>query len=46
MIKLIALFLLCVYNLTLLGGTAYLVTVWQWSPYWFIVAILLLGKSK
>lgn len=46
MIKFIPIIIVCLYNLTLLGGTAYLVTVWNWDPYWFIVTIFSLGRTN
>jgi len=45
-IKIYAYLILAVYNLTLMAGTAYLVSIWNWSPYWFIATFLLLGRTK
>ena len=30
------------YNLCIMGGTAYLVADYDWSPAWFLLALLLL----
>ena len=30
------------YNLCLVTGTAYLVAVYDWSPWWFLLTLLLL----
>lgn len=32
-----------IYNLVLLGGTAYLVTTQNWSAWWFLLTVLLLA---
>ena len=34
------LFMLLVYNLSLLAGTAYLVQVHSWSPWWFLLNVV------
>lgn len=46
MIILIPFILVFLYNMILIIGTAYLVTVWNWNPYWFIATFLLLGRTK
>jgi hypothetical protein len=39
--------LVIVYNLTILGGTVYLVAEKDWSPWWFVLSVLLmLSKTK
>jgi hypothetical protein len=35
-----------VYNLILLGGTAWLVTYQGWSAWWFVLTVLLLASGK
>lgn len=35
-----------IYNLTLLGGTAWLVGWQGWSAWWFLLAVLLLANGK
>jgi hypothetical protein len=30
------------YNLALVAGTAYLVAIFDWSPWWFVLTFLLL----
>jgi hypothetical protein len=30
----------CVYNLILVAGTAYLVQVFDWSPWWFVLTLV------
>jgi hypothetical protein len=32
---------LFVYNMTLLGGTAYIITFHGWSPWWMLMPLLL-----
>jgi hypothetical protein len=34
------------YNLTILGGTAYLVAEHNWSPWWFLMTVMLLASSS
>jgi hypothetical protein len=34
------------YNLSIIGGTAYLVAERGWSGWWFLFAIILLGNAK
>lgn len=34
------------YNLTILGGTAYLVVEHNWSPWWFLMSVMLLAGSS
>lgn len=46
MIKIITILLLVIYNLTLLVGTAFLVQVYDWSPWWFLFTVLILGNYK
>lgn len=41
-----SLILVVFYNLTILAGTAYLVQVYDWSAWWFLLAVMLLGNSK
>jgi hypothetical protein len=31
------------YNLSIVAGTAYLVAVYAWSPWWFLLAFMLLN---
>lgn len=37
---------LVVYNLTILGTTVYLVQFCGWNPWWFLLAVCLLGSKK
>lgn len=30
------------YNLAIVGGTAYLVAVYDWSPWWFLAALVIM----
>jgi hypothetical protein len=32
------------YNLCLVAGTAYLVAVYDWSPWWFLLTVVLLSN--
>jgi hypothetical protein len=34
------------YNLAILAGTAYLIVQYDWSPWWFLLSVLLLGNYK
>jgi hypothetical protein len=34
--------ILTIYNLCIIGGTAYLVEVHKWSPFWFVATIIFL----
>jgi len=39
--------LVIVYNITILGGTVHLVAEREWSPWWFLLAVMLLStKTK
>mgnify|MGYP001408551679 CR=1 FL=1 len=40
------LLLVALYNLMILAGTAYLVQVYEWSAWWFMLAVLLLVSYK
>jgi hypothetical protein len=37
--------LVIVYNLTILIGTVYLVAERDWSPWWFLLSVLLLASK-
>jgi hypothetical protein len=37
--------LVIVYNLTILIGTVYLVAERDWSPWWFLLTVLLLASK-
>lgn len=43
---LLAIFLVIVYNLTLLTGTVYLIAERDWNPWWMMLTIFLLGNYK
>ena len=32
------------YNLLLLAGTSYLIIEYQWSPWWFLLTVMLLAN--
>jgi len=36
--------LIICYNLFLVCGTVYLVQVYDWSPWWFLLTVMLLGS--
>jgi hypothetical protein len=38
--------MLMVYNITLLSGTAYLIIQYNWSTWWFLLTVMLLGSDK
>lgn len=33
-----------IYNLILVAGTAYLVALYDWSPWWFVLTIALMAN--
>ena len=41
-----ALLVICVYNLLILVGTAYLVEYREWSPWWFLLSMCCLFTLK
>ena len=43
---LLAIALVLVYNIVILGGTVYLVQFWDWSPWWFLLSVILLASKK
>jgi hypothetical protein len=42
----LAIFFVLVYNVTLLAGTAYLVTVYNWSGWWFLLTLCCLTEVE
>jgi hypothetical protein len=42
----LAIVMMCVYNLTILAGTAYLVDERGWSPWWFLFAVMMFVYTK
>lgn len=36
--------IVAIYNLILVAGTAYLVALHDWSPWWFLLTVLLLAN--
>jgi hypothetical protein len=38
--------LVIVYNLTILGGTVYLIDERDWSPWWFLISVGLLASKS
>jgi hypothetical protein len=44
--ELVAIFLVLLYNLIILGGTVYLVGEKDWSPWWFLLSVLLMTGFK
>ena len=43
---LVALSLIILYNLTVLGATVFLVQEYDWSPWWFLLSVMLLLTMK
>lgn len=37
---------ICVYNLILVAGTAYLVAVDDWSPWWFLLTVAFMFQIR
>lgn len=42
----VAIFLMLLYNLTILVGTVYLVSEKDWSPWWFLLSVMLMMSFK
>ena len=42
----VAIFLIVMYNLTLLTGTVYLIAERDWNPWWMLLTMFLLGNHK
>lgn len=42
--EMVAYILIICYNLFLVCGTVYLVQVCDWSPWWFLFTVMLLGS--
>lgn len=42
----VAIILVLLYNLTVLGTTVYLVQEYDWSPWWFLLSVMLLLTMK
>lgn len=38
--------IICLYNLILVAGTAYLVALHDWSPWWFLLTVIMLHTGK
>lgn len=37
---------ICVYNIALVAGTAYLVQAFNWSPWWFLLTAMFAGSFE
>ena len=46
MVNNIALLIVALYNVGLLAGTAYLIIEYDWSAWWFLLTIAILGTHK
>jgi hypothetical protein len=44
--KTIDIFLVLCYNLTIVAGTAYVVQFYDWSPWWFLLAVMMMLNFK
>lgn len=42
--KVLTILILCLYNLALMAGTAWLVVEHEWSPWWFALSVCILGS--
>ena len=42
----LAILLMVVYNLTILGGTVYLIQFYEWNPWWILLAVLICVNYK
>ena len=44
--EVLAIFFILVYNISLIGGTVYLIDARGWSPWWIILPILMMLDFK
>lgn len=42
----VAIILVLFYNLTVLGATVFLIQEYEWSPWWFLLSVMLLLSIK
>lgn len=42
----VAIILVLLYNLTVLGATVFLIQECEWSPWWFLLSVMLLLSIK
>jgi len=46
MVKPITVLIIALYNLALFAGTAYLIIEYDWSTWWFLLTVLVMGMYK
>jgi len=46
MVNPITVLIIALYNLSLFAGTAYLIIEYDWSAWWFLLTIAILGTHK
>ena len=46
MVKPITVLIIALYNLALFAGTAYLIIEYDWSAWWFLLTVLVMGMYK
>jgi fatty acid desaturase len=46
MVRPITVLIIALYNLSLFAGTAYLIIEYDWSPWWFLLTVLVMGMYK
>jgi TctA family transporter len=46
MVNPITVLIIALYNLSLFAGTAYLVIEYDWSAWWFLLTILIMGMYR
>jgi hypothetical protein len=46
MVNNVALLILALYNLCLFAGTAYLIIEYDWSAWWFLLAVLVMSMYR
>lgn len=44
--RIMKLLILAIYNLAILAGTVYLIVEYNWSAWWMLLAVGLLGTSR
>ena len=46
MVKPITVLIIALYNLSLFAGTAYLIIEYDWSAWWFLLTVLVMGMYR
>ena len=46
MVRPITVLIIALYNLSLFAGTAYLIIEYDWSAWWFLLTVLVMGMYR